>query len=133
MLVTLQFLIYHKIHSMMSSHLLCSLFSPTYYPYPHAETDLPIINYGQLVRCLLQVSPLSLTSAQRKFWFSILNLRTWKSSCFWLRELLLLSQLHLLWLFSWTLFHSPVITVDVAKETLQQLPTTCCLEPSQTD
>ena len=31
------------------------------------------------------------------------------------------------------LFRSPVITVDVAKEPQQQLPTTCCLEPSQSD
>lgn len=31
------------------------------------------------------------------------------------------------------LFHRPVITVAVAKETLQQLPTTCSLELSQFD
>lgn len=124
-------LVIKYIDSTMSLHLPSSLFFPSC--YPQTGTELPSVNYEQVVRFLLQFFLLPLASAERKCWFSTPTLRTWKPSCFWLLELLLLSQLHLSWIFSWTLFHRPVITVDVAKEPLQQLSTTCCLELSPSD
>lgn len=58
----------------MSLHPLGKFVFPTC--YPHAETDLTFINYGQVARFLLHICLLPLTSTKRKFGFSTLNLRT---------------------------------------------------------
>ena len=57
-------LVIKYIDSMMSLHLPSSSFFPAC--YPQTGTDLPSVNYEQVVRFLLQVFLLPLASAERK-------------------------------------------------------------------